>query len=66
MNTLSNVKSKRDEQDSLYIGFTSNVLPEASSSKTGVSTQNAHMRTTQIAISNKTKEIPHWYALRST
>lgn len=66
MNTLSNVKSKRDEQDSLYIGFTSNVLPEASSSKTGVSTQNAHMRTTQITISKKNKEIPHWYALRST
>ena len=50
---------KKVTQDS-YIGLAPNVLPEAHCSKTGVSTRNAHIRT------SKDVELPHWYALRAT
>lgn len=41
MSALSNAKTRRDGHDSPTIGLTSNVLPKASSSDTGVSVGNA-------------------------
>ena len=52
------------------VGLTSNTLPEAQStvsaesSQTGVSTGNAHIAANPKA--QKGKDIPHWYALRTT
>ena len=66
MNTLSNVIYKKKKQDYVYDGFTSKVSPEARSSKTGVSTNSTHTQTPQTQSVIKSKNTPHWYALRCT
>ena len=63
--TLSNVSNNKEEQDYSYIGFASNVLPEARCSKTGVSTRSALISTKTVTDIQK-EDIPHWYALRAT
>lgn len=71
MNTLSNVKIRRDREKSPCIGLTPDALPEvqklllAENSQTGVSTKNA-LSETILEANKKVKEIPHWYALRAT
>lgn len=71
MNTLSNVKSQRDWEKSPCTGLTSDAIPEVQkpipveNSQTGVSTKNALTGTT-LKDNEKTKDVPHWYALRVT
>lgn len=54
------------------VGLTPDALPEAQScvavesSQTGVSTKNALSEITSKRISDKEKNVPHWYALRTT
>ncbi len=72
MYTLSNVKAQRDTGKSQCIGFASNALPEvqkpvlAENSQTGVSTKNGLPETALKVFKKKSKEVPHWYALRVT
>ena len=68
----SDVKSTREDQSpSLSVGLTSNALPEvqspvsAENSHTGVSTGSALPQTKSATI-KRTKDTPHWYALRTT
>ncbi|WP_308276332.1 UpxY family transcription antiterminator [Prevotella sp.] len=61
MSALSNAKTRRDGHDSPTIGLTSNVLPKASSSDTGVSVGNAPPQA-PFAYNPKKK----WYVLRIT
>ena len=68
----SDVKSTREDQpSSLRAGLTSNALPEvqspvsAENSYTGVSTGSA-LSQTKPATVKRTKDAPHWYALRTT
>lgn len=72
MYTLSNVKAQRDTGKSQCIGFASDALPEvrkptlAEDSQTGASTKNGLSGTAPKTHRKKSKEVPHWYALRVT
>ncbi len=72
MSTLFNVKTRRDREKSPYTGLTPDALPKvqksvlAENSQTGVSTKNTLSGSTPKTIKRKTKEVPHWYALRVT
>ena len=72
MNTLSNVDIQRDIKKSQCIGFASNAFPEvqkpalAENSPTGVSTKNGPSGTAAKIFRKRSKEVPHWYALRVT
>ena len=68
----SDVKSTREDQSpSLSVGLISNALPEvqspvsAENSHTGASTRSALPQTKSATI-KRTKDTPHWYALRTT
>lgn len=70
--TTSDVKiTVGDNQSPLCAGLASNVLPEVQkpiklmNSQTGVSTNNVLSRTS-VAPKQNVKDIPHWYALRTT
>ena len=68
--TLENVHTVGDGETPPCAGLTPNVLPEAQStisavsSHTGVSTRNVHTGTTLKQ--QKQEDTPHWYALRCT
>ena len=62
---MSNVRCNREKRDSFYIGFASNVPPEAYCSKTGVSTRYVHTPN-KVATDVQKKDVSHWYALRAT
>lgn len=64
--SLGVVQDFRGSQNPLSTSFTADVLPEATMpsigicSQTGVSTNNAPLRTTKL------EDLPHWFALRTT
>lgn len=72
MNTLSNVSSQRDKDESPCIRFASDALPKvqmpiwAENSQTGVSTENALPEAKPNIIKRRKQDIAHWYALRTT